>query len=53
VEIKIFNNLFGKSEVKELLGMPRHKWEDDIKIYASKVGCEDVDWIQVAQDRVQ
>jgi len=29
------------------------KWEDNIKIYLKEIGCEGVDWNQVAQNRVQ
>lgn len=31
--------------------MFRLKWEDNIKIEFKAIKCEDVDWIQVAQDR--
>ena len=43
--------LVGKPEVKRPLGRPRHRWEDNIKMDLRKVGCEGMDWIDVAQDK--
>jgi hypothetical protein len=43
--------LVGTPEGKSLLGRPRHKWEDNIKIDLQEVGCEGMDWIDVTQDR--
>jgi len=31
-------------------GRPRRRWEDNIRMNISTVGCEDTDWIDVAQD---
>jgi hypothetical protein len=33
------------------LGRPWNRWEDNIKMNLKKVGCEGMDWIDVAQDR--
>jgi len=33
------------------LGRCRHRWEDTIKMDLHEVGCGDVDWIELAQDR--
>jgi len=41
----------GKPEVKRSLGRPRRRWEDNIKMELQEVGCGDVDWIELAQDR--
>jgi hypothetical protein len=43
----------GKPEGKRLLGRPRHRWEDGIRIHFRMICCERgvVDWIQLAQDR--
>ena len=41
----------GKPEVKRSLGRPRRRWEDNIKTELQEVGCGDVDWIELAQDR--
>jgi hypothetical protein len=43
----------GKSEGKRLLQRPRRRWNDNIKTYSVEIGCEHVDWILLAQDRVQ
>jgi hypothetical protein len=43
--------LVGKPEVKRPLGRPRHRWEDNIKMDLHEVGCRDMDWIELAQDR--
>jgi len=29
------------------------RWDGNIKMYLKEVGCEGVDWILLAQDRVQ
>jgi len=41
----------GKPEGKRLLGRPRHRWEDNIKMDLQEVGCGGMDWIDLAQDR--
>ena len=41
----------GKPEGKRPLWRPRRRWEDDIEMDLQEVGCEGVDWIQLAQDR--
>jgi hypothetical protein len=43
--------LVGKSEGKRPLGSPRRRWENNIKMDLQEVGCEGVDWIDLAQDR--
>ena len=47
----VYKILVGKPETKRPLGRPRRRWEDNIKMDLQEVGCEDVDWIDVAQDR--
>jgi hypothetical protein len=32
---------------------PRLRWEDGIKIDVKEMGCEDMDWIEMAQVRGQ
>jgi K+ transporter len=44
--------LVGKPEGKRPLGKPWLKWEDNIKMDLQKVGCGDMDWIELPQDRV-
>ena len=41
----------GKPEGKRPLGRPRRRWKDNIKMDLQKVGCGDMDWIELAQDR--
>jgi hypothetical protein len=43
--------LVGKLEGRRQLGRPRRRWEDNIKIDLQEVGCGDMDWIELAQDR--
>jgi hypothetical protein len=42
--------LVGKPEGKIPLGRPKRRWEDNIKLDLLEVGCEGVDWIELAQD---
>jgi hypothetical protein len=41
----------GKPEGKRQLGRTRRRWEDNIKIDLQEVGCEDMEWIDLAQDK--
>ena len=43
--------LVRKPEGKRPLGRPRLRWEYNIKMDLQEVGCGDVDWIDLAQDR--
>jgi hypothetical protein len=43
--------LLGNPEGKRPLGIPRHRWEDNIKMDAHKVRFGGMDWIYLAQDR--
>jgi hypothetical protein len=43
--------LVGKPEGKTPLERPKHRWEDNIKADLQDVGCEGMDWIELAQDR--
>jgi len=40
--------LVGKPEGKRVLGRPRHRWEDNIRIELQEVGWGGIDWIGVA-----
>jgi hypothetical protein len=42
--------LDAKPKGKTPLGRTRHRWEDNIKMDPRTIGCEDVDWIHLAQD---
>jgi hypothetical protein len=43
--------LMKKHEEKKTRGRPRSRWNDNIKIDLKEVGCEVMDWIELAQDR--
>jgi hypothetical protein len=43
----------GKPEGKRPLGRPRRGWEDSIKIDLREMGWDDMDGIDLAQDRDQ
>ncbi|KAJ4436345.1 hypothetical protein ANN_18976 [Periplaneta americana] len=45
--------LVGRPEGKRSLGRPRRRWKDNIKMDLKKVGYNDRDWINLAQDRDQ
>jgi hypothetical protein len=38
-------------EEKRLLGRPRRRWEDNIRMDLQEVECGGMDWIGLAQDR--
>jgi hypothetical protein len=39
--------LVGKSEGKRPLGIPKRRWEDNIKMDLQEVGCGGMDWIDL------
>ena len=41
----------GKPEGKRPLGKPRRRWENNIKMDLQEVGCGDMDWIDMVQDK--
>jgi hypothetical protein len=46
-----YMSLVGKPEGKRPLGRPRRRWVDNIRMDLGEVGCGDVNWISLAQDR--
>jgi len=44
--------VFWWGKLNRPLGRPRRRWEDNIKMDLQEVGCEGMDWIELAQDRV-
>jgi hypothetical protein len=50
-ERKVNKVLVGKPERKRLLGRPRRRWEDGIRMDLREIGLGGVDWIRLAQDR--
>ena len=47
----VYSVLVGKPEGKRLLGRPRRRWEDNIKMDLQEVGGACGDWMELAQDR--
>ena len=47
----VYRVLVWKPEGKRRLGRPRRRWEDNNKMNLQEVGCGDMDWIELAQDR--
>jgi hypothetical protein len=45
--------LEGKPEGKRSLGRPRRRFVDNIKMDLREIGWDDMDWIDLAQDRGQ
>ena len=41
----------GKPDERRPLGRPRRRWENNIMMDLQEVGCGDLDWVDVAQDR--
>jgi hypothetical protein len=50
-EDELVRLLVGKQEGRGLLGRPRCKWMDNIKMGLGVVGWSGVNWIGLAQDR--
>ena len=40
----------GKPVGKRILGRPRRRWEDNIRMDLREVGCDPGEWIDLAED---
>jgi hypothetical protein len=49
----VYRVLVGRPEGKRPLGIPRRRWEDNIKMDLKEIWIDGANWIQLAQDRVQ
>jgi hypothetical protein len=49
----VYRVLVGRPEGKRPLGRPRHRLEDNIKMDLGERGINGVNWIWLAQDRIQ
>ena len=47
----VYRVLVGKPEGKRLLGRPRRRWVDNIRMNLQEVECGYMDWIGLAQGR--
>ena len=50
-ERAMYRVLVRKPLRKRLLGRPRRRWVDNIRMDLQEVGCGYMDWIGMAQDR--
>jgi hypothetical protein len=48
---RAYTGFWWENLMKELLGRPRCRWEGNIKMDLQEVGCGDMDWIGLVQDR--
>jgi hypothetical protein len=46
-----YRALVGKPEGRRPLGRPKSRWENNIKKDLRELGCRDIDWNDLAQDR--
>jgi hypothetical protein len=49
----VYRVLVGRPEGKRPLGRPRRRWEDNIKMDLRETGIDGLNWIRLAQDRIQ
>jgi hypothetical protein len=49
----VYRVLVGRPEGRRPLERLRHRWEDNIKMDLREIGIDGVNWIQLAQDRIQ
>jgi hypothetical protein len=47
----VYRVFMGNPQRERLLGRPRRRWENNIKIDLQEVGSGSMDWIELAQDR--
>jgi hypothetical protein len=47
----VYRVLVWKPEGKRPFGRLRRRWEDNIEMDLPEMGCGDMDWIDLAQDR--
>ena len=47
----VYRILVEKPQEKNPLGRTRRRWEDNIKMDLPEVGCEGMDWIELAHDK--
>jgi len=47
----VYRTLMEQPEGKGPLARPGHRWEDNIKTYLKRIGCEGLYWIVLTQNR--
>jgi hypothetical protein len=45
----VYRILVGKPKGKRPLGIPRRRWEDNIKTDLHEVGCKGMSWIKIGK----
>jgi hypothetical protein len=51
--VGVYRVLIGKPEGRRPLGRPKCRWEDNIKMDCREIGIDRLNWIQLAQHKVQ
>jgi hypothetical protein len=46
----VYRVLVRRPEGKRLLGRPRRRWEDNIKLDLREIGIDGANWLQLAQE---
>jgi hypothetical protein len=49
----VYSVFVGRPQSKRPLGRHRHRWEDNIKMDLRDTGINGMNWIWLAQDRIQ
>jgi hypothetical protein len=52
-KMNAYRILVGKAEGKTPMRRPRRRWVGNIKMDLREIGCDGMDWIDLAQDRDQ
>ena len=47
----VYRILVHKPDGRRHIGRPRHRWKDNFGMDLQEVGCGDMDWIELGQDR--
>jgi hypothetical protein len=47
----VYMGLMENPERRRPVGIPRRRWEDNIKMDLQEVDCAGMDWVELAQDR--
>jgi len=47
----VYRALLGKPEGRRPLGRPRRRWVNNIRMDLQELGCGNMDWIGLVQDR--
>jgi hypothetical protein len=48
----VYRILVGRPEGTRPLEIPRHRWEDNIKMHLGEIGIDGVNWVWLGQEKV-